>query len=75
MSLLVLISLMLVIIGTMYFYGTAYPYGVIIPTLVDVLRLVGGAAYQAAGLSFGLVLAPLFILRCLRFTSTHRAKV
>ena len=72
MSLLVWISLTLVIIGTMYFYGTAYPYGVIIPTLVDVLRLVGGAAYQAAGLGFGLVLTPLFLLQFLGFAWKRR---
>ena len=74
MCLLVWISLTLVIIGAVCFYSIAYPYGVTVPTLADFFRLVGGAAYHAAGLSFGLVLGLLLIFRCLQMKISRRVK-
>jgi len=53
----------LINVGVLHSYGTAYPYGTVTPTFADLVRLVAGSGYIAAGLSFGFVLGPLLAFR------------
>lgn len=60
----------LIVVGVFYSYGTAFPYGTRVPTVMDIINLVSGAAYLASALSFGFIIAPLLILRALLSASS-----
>jgi hypothetical protein len=60
----------LIVVGVLHSYGTAFPYGTRVPTVMDIINLVSGAAYLASALSLGFIIAPLLILRALLSASS-----